>query len=56
MYGKITDLPIKPVVDLMRKGNKASEKANMVSMKLSEQDAAHHEEICTAGIPISISG
>lgn len=26
MYGKIIDLPIKPVLDLMKKGNKASKK------------------------------
>lgn len=35
-YGKITDLPIKPTVDLMRKGKKI----RMISIKLSEQDAA----------------
>lgn len=56
MYGKIIDLPIKPVLDLMKKGNKASKKTSVVSMKLSEQDGAHCEEMCTTGIPTSISG
>lgn len=52
---KITDLPVKPIMDLMRKGKRASKEISLVSMKLSEQDAAHFEEICTAGILISVN-
>lgn len=56
MHGKIIDLPIKPAVSLVRKGNRTGKEASTISMKLSEQDAAHYDETCTAEIPISISG
>ena len=35
IYGKIIDMPIKPIMDLVRK-ERASKEINMVSIKLSE--------------------
>lgn len=36
IYGKIIDMPIKPITDLMRKGERASKEISMVFRKLSE--------------------